>query len=64
MSTPTYADDKKAPAYADGLDSDNNSLDTLTALIVEGENQFNPAHWSLLCLANHFLVCLDFRSWT
>jgi hypothetical protein len=43
MSKPTYPDEKQEPGHVDGLDSDgSSSIDTLTALIAEGENLTNP----------------------
>jgi hypothetical protein len=43
MSKTTYPDEKLEPGYVDGLDPEaSNSIDTLTALIAEGEKSINP----------------------
>jgi hypothetical protein len=45
MSTPTYADEKQHLDYVAELDSDGDgAINTLTALIAEGENPFNPIY--------------------
>jgi hypothetical protein len=44
MSTPTYLNEKQEPGHVGALDSDGSTpFHTLTALIAEGENPFDPA---------------------